>query len=63
MSNRENTEVQLAARLLRVLNGISIKEAQDAFTRAGTLLLTTQIVHAGSAPLLVAAETDATFTD
>ena len=58
-----DTEIQLAAQIIRVLDGVSIREAQAILARAGMLLLTTQVVHANSVPLAVVAETDATFRD
>ena len=61
MSIQGDTEIQLAQRIVRVLDGVSIKDAQSALARAGTLLLTTQIVHADSVPLAIVAENDATF--
>jgi hypothetical protein len=55
------SEIQLACELVKVLDGVSIEEAQHALARAQALLLKTQIVRADSPLLAVADQNDATF--
>jgi hypothetical protein len=55
----DKTEIQLACELIRVLDGVSIYDANQALLRAQNLLLKTQVVAARS-PLLLAAEETAT---
>jgi hypothetical protein len=55
------SEIQLACELIRILDGLSIKDARDALARATMLLWTTQRVHADSADLAVVDETETTF--
>jgi hypothetical protein len=52
------SEGQLACELVRVLDGLSIKDAREVRALADMLLLTTQVVHADSACLAVVTETD-----
>ena len=57
----EKSEIQLACELIRVLNGLPIKQARDALARADMLLLTTQVVRADSPLLVEADQTDITL--
>jgi hypothetical protein len=51
MDERLKSEVQLACKLIRALDGLSIEQARNALLRAQSLLLETQIVSAQSALL------------
>ena len=61
MSKMSKSEIQLACELVRVLDGVPIEAAQNAFARANSLLLKTQTVNAKSLLLAVVDENDATF--
>lgn len=55
------SEIRLACEIVRILDGVSIEEAQHALARAQQLLLKTQIVKADSPSLAVTDENDEIF--
>jgi len=60
--SESQTEVQLACKLIKVLDGLPIRLADDALVRARHLLLETQVVSANSPLLLADNETDLALT-
>jgi hypothetical protein len=59
--DRLKTELQIALELLRLLDGLSVAEADNALIRARSLLPKTQIVRADSPLLLAATENELAF--
>jgi len=62
LDKSEKTEVQLACKLIKVLDGLPIRLADNALIRARHLLLETQIVSANSPLLLADNETEKALT-
>jgi hypothetical protein len=59
--NRLNTELEIACKLVRLLDGLSIEQADQALIHARKLLHTSQTVNASSPLLSSIEETETTL--
>jgi hypothetical protein len=57
------SDIEIAYELIRLLDGLPIERARAILTRAHSMALSTQILHADASLLLVAVENEKSLVD